>query len=446
MDTILAFMIVNVFLILGMILREIIPIFKKLFIPAAIIGGVLLLICGPQVLNLFDISDSIKGYPGFLIIIILTCTVFGSKIDRSRIRSYADFTVVNAGLYGVQLACGVIVGIILSKIWTALPPNWGCVGVYTFWGGHGTGASAAKIYSEAGFEDFLGIAMVMATIGLCCAMIIGMAIINWGVRKGHTKYVDKPEKLSKEFYGGLLPADKRDPIGYTRTNSAGINAIALQMGLIAICIIIGWGLKEVLGAYVSPAFLQIDEIVNGIIGALILMPLMKVTKTEEYIDKKTISNISSFCMEYLVVAAVGTLRLETMATFVGPIVIYAIVVMVIVVVSSVLFSYKFHKDEWFEKMIMNFGQCSGSTATGLALLRCVDPKGESTVWEAEGISAAVFMPVYVTMIAAGPVMALASGGSMKLIGIGLALTVACVVLGVLFFRAKDHNNLFAKGE
>lgn len=91
MDVILSFSIVCVFLLLGTLIREVVPIFKKLFIPASIIGGVLLLLCGPQVLNLFDITEDIKGYPNFLIIVILTCTVFGNSIDKKKTEIVCGF-------------------------------------------------------------------------------------------------------------------------------------------------------------------------------------------------------------------------------------------------------------------------------------------------------------------------------------------------------------------
>ena len=444
MDVILSFMIVNVFLLLGMLLREVVPVFKKLFIPASILGGILLLLCGPQVLGLFDITADIKGYPNFLIIIILTCTVFGNRVDKSRIRSYADFTVVNATIYGIQLFCGVGLGYLLSRIWTTLPPNWGIVSVFTFWGGHGAGASSAKIFTDAGYEDYLGIAMVCATVGLIAAMTIGMMIVNWGIRKGHCKFTSTPEKLTPDEYGGILPQEKREPIGLCRTSSAGINSLALQMALIFACIMVGWGIKELGAAFIHPVFLQIDEIVNGIIGALIIWPIMRKAKVDDLVDKKTVNNISGFCMEYLIVAAVGTLRLETMATFIAPITIYCIVMIAIMIVIAVPLGYKFHRDEWFEKMITNYGQCTGSTPTGLALLRCVDPKNESCAADATGVSAAVFMPVYVTMIAFGPVIALSGGGTLKLMGIGIVLTAVGLILGNVFFKAKDHNNLLGK--
>lgn len=365
-------------------------------------------------------------------------------LTKKRLRSYADFTIVNVIMYGIQLFCGVGLGWILSKVWTSLPPNWGLVGVFTFYGGHGTGASVAKYYTDAGYEDFLGIAMVCATIGLITAMSLGMVLVNWGVRKGHTVCVDKPEKLSTKNYGGIIPAESRDPIGMTRLSPDGINSLALQCGLIFLCILVGWGVKELGATFIHPVFLQIDELVNGIIGALIIWPIMKKFKISEVVDRKTIGSMSGFFLEFLIVAAVGTLRLETMATFVVPISIYCIVMIAIITVTTVYIGYKFQRNEWFEKMITNYGQGTGSTPTGLALLRCVDPKSETSAADACGVCAAVTLPIYVTMIAVGPFFALSESGTLPLMGIGLALAVAGIICGMVFCRAKDHNNLFEK--
>lgn len=98
MNLLLDFMILNIFLGLGWIVREKFPVLQRIFMPSSVIGGILLLICGPQLLNIVPISPMIGRYPNFLIIIILTCLVFGSRLDSSRMRSYMDYTLLGLEL------------------------------------------------------------------------------------------------------------------------------------------------------------------------------------------------------------------------------------------------------------------------------------------------------------------------------------------------------------
>lgn len=88
MKLLMDFMILNIFLGLGWLIRQKVKVLQKIFLPSSVIGGILLLISGPQVLGIVPISDMIGKYPWFLIVIILTCLVFGSKLDFNRFRSY----------------------------------------------------------------------------------------------------------------------------------------------------------------------------------------------------------------------------------------------------------------------------------------------------------------------------------------------------------------------
>ncbi len=439
MEKLFAFMIVNVFLLLGFIVREKITIIKKLYIPSSIIGGILLLIAGPQILGLVDVSADIKGYSGFLIIIILTCIVFGARMNRERVHSYGDFTVVNMAMYGFELFFGVVVGCILSNVWKTLPPNWGVMSVFCFWGGHGTAASTSGQYTAAGFEDYLSLALFCATVGLITAMVCGMAVINWGIRKGFTNYVKRAEELPAWYYGGVLPKEEQAPVGNEKTSSASVNAVALQMSFIMLCIFIGWGIKYLGTTYIHPVFDEIDELVNGIIGAVILWPLMIKTKTDAYVDKKTVNQISGFCLDYLIVAALGTLRLEAVATYILPVTIFCLICVPVYIAGFIITSVRFCKEDWFEKMVNNLGQGLGSSATGLALLRCVDPNFKSASADAGGVASAVTMPIWVTIIALGPVLALSSGGTVKLLILGAAITIVFLAIGFIFFDNKDRK-------
>ncbi len=443
-EHVFAICVISFFLLLGVFIREKIPIIKKLFIPASIVGGVMLLICGPQLLGLVDITSTVKDYVTNFIIIVLTCIVFGNRMDAKRLHSYADFTIVNMTLYGIELLLGLGLGLILSMIWSKLPTNWGIMAIYTFWGGHGAASSTGALYANAGQEDYLGLALFCATMGLVSSMTVGMYVVNWGVKKGYCVHVDRPEKLPQYYYGGILPEDKQEAIGHEKTSSSGVNAIALQVAFIMVCILCGWGLKRLGTLYISPLFNEIDSLVDGIIGAIIIWPIMLKTKTAPYVDKTTINNIGGFCLDFLIVVAMGTLRIESISYYIVPVIIYIVILVPLFTLGYIALSAKFCRDEWFEKMINNLGQGLGSSPTGLALLRCVDPNSKTCSADAGGVAAAVAMPIWVTMIAIGPKIALSQNGVYKMFGIGAAITLVGLFLGRAFFYVKDRNWLGGK--
>lgn len=51
-------------------------------------------------------------------------------------------------LYFAQAAVGLLLGCGLSAVWDTLPEHWGIIGVFSFFGGHGTAASAGAILAN----------------------------------------------------------------------------------------------------------------------------------------------------------------------------------------------------------------------------------------------------------------------------------------------------------
>ena len=71
----------GLFLIIGTLIRAKIRIFQKTFIPASVIGGFLLLILGPQVINILPVPDDWFKYysmiPGILIVPVVASVPLG---------------------------------------------------------------------------------------------------------------------------------------------------------------------------------------------------------------------------------------------------------------------------------------------------------------------------------------------------------------------------------
>ena len=219
----------GVFLLAGFALREIIKPLQKLFLPASLIGGVLALILGQQVLGIVQVPDSFSSMSGTLINVIMAALVFGVTINKNRIVSYLDYSCVCQGVYGMQMALGALLGAGLALIWPGLPNGWGAMGVFAFHGGHGTANAAGAVFEELGIAENMTVGMVLSTFGLVIAMTIGMVIVNWGIKKGYTAYVHEPQKQPAWYFGGPLPEAQRKPTGRMVTTSIGINHLALQV-------------------------------------------------------------------------------------------------------------------------------------------------------------------------------------------------------------------------
>jgi len=430
-----AMLLLSVFMLIGYFVREKIKPLQKLFLPSSLIGGVILLILGSQCLNLITVPKAFNSMPSVLIDIVMASLVFGVNFNRDKIGEYLDYVCVPMPAYGMQMCVGTGLGYLLSKIWPGLPLGWGVLGVFSFHGGHGTAAAAAASFEKLGVEGNMAMGMILSTIGLIVAMVVGMVIVNYGVRRGWATFVKEPQKQPDWFYGGVLPKEKQTPTGHLVTTSISINHLALQASWLLAALFVGQELFKFVGLF-WPGIKILPSVLRGVIGGAVLWQLIKMVHLQDYVDLKTIKLLSGFMLELVVFTAMATLNVKLIASYIVPIMIFSFVLCVLTIPFVMFAAKRFCKHEWFEKAVMCFGAATGNTSTGLALVRAVDPDSQSSAGDTHG--------VYTTLtcwkdsfVGLTPVW-LMSGIGLTM-GVGFAIMVTFIVLGFVFFDVKKRK-------
>ena len=428
-------LVLAVFLLVGFFVRELCKPLQKLFLPSSLIGGLILLLLGQQILGVVEVPESFGSIPSVMIDIVMAATVFGVTINRKKLGSYLDYSCMTMTSYGMQLGLGVLLGWLLQKIWPGLPDGWGVMGVFSFHGGHGTAAAAGAAFEKLGIEGNMAVGMVLSTLGLIVAMLVGMIMVNFGIRRGWGTYVKEPKKQPDYFYGGVLPEEKRVASGHTVTTGISINHLALQVAWLLTALFIGRKLFGFLGAYI-PFFNELPSVLHGIFGGAILWQFLKATKLERYVDLKTIKLASGFCLEITVFTAMATLDMEFVSTYIVPVLIYTVILAVLTVPIIFYLAYRFCREEWFEKACMAFGAATGNTSTGLALVRAVDPDSLSSAGDTHGVYSAImsWKDVFVGLT---PIW-LTSGIGLTC-GVGFAMMFGFAAFGFIFFARKNNR-------
>lgn len=95
------------------------------------------------------------------------------------------------------------------------------------------------------------------------------------------------------------------------------------------------------------------------------------------VDREQMTRISGASLDYLALSAVATIELSVVAANWMPLTIMVIGGIIWTVFSVMFFSPRLFKEAWFERGIAEFGQATGVTATGLLLLRTVDPDNKT---------------------------------------------------------------------
>lgn len=426
-----------VLILVGYVLREKIPVFRKLYLPTSVVAGIVGLVLGPQVLGLVTIPESLSTYAGVLLDLICTAATWGIIANREKIKSYMDFICLMNCSYWSQLFYGSILGLLLMKIWVDLPVAWGTELIFSFASGHGTAISMGKLYEEMGVYGNVEMGVVMSTIGLMVAMIIGMTVVNFGIRKGWAKYMRKKTDAGTfkrvEAAKGAVPEDKQVPIGITKVHNSSINNLLFQFAMLMALQFVGKILFQFLGQFIDLVN-DIPSFAYGIIAALIIYPIFCKLKIEKYVDTETTATISGFCVDLVIVGAIATLNLNFIAKYAVPLLIICAVATILNLIFVFAYSYFTCKDEWFEKACFVYGQSTGVVATGLALLRALDPDGESTLYEVQGVGNGISSPFIYIIFAMIPSMAITHPGREAILGLGLFLFFA--ILGLIVRPTK----------
>lgn len=238
---------IAILLLAGVLIRDIFKPIRKTFLPASVIGGVIGLILGPQFLNVIPIPDLFGQLAGPFGVIMMTSAVFGIELKLGKLKNSAKYTLMMFGTWGAQCVIGLALGELLRK-WFDLPQGWGMLGVASFFGAHAIVPSVSTAYESVGAETaqaVMGLGMTISTIGMVVSFILGSILVNIAVRKGWTKYMQKPEQVPAYTLGGIMPEEKRESLGNTVTSEISINSVCMQFCWLLLAFGIGYGVIKI---------------------------------------------------------------------------------------------------------------------------------------------------------------------------------------------------------
>lgn len=418
-------------MLLGKYLRVKVPAIQKLLLPSAIVAGFLGLILGPQVLGklgeplgwgwlenggLFteEIYEVWGMLPGLLISVVFATLFLGARIPSPK-RA--------AKLVGPQLSVGVaygsgqyVVGILLALLVLAplfgVDPLFGALIEIAFEGGHGTAAGMQPAFEEMGIPEATDLALAMATVGLVAAILIGIAVINWGVRTGRTKVIKNVTEQSDSELRGLYSDDETVHTGRMTARPASIEPLTLHVAVVGLAIILGWLILEGLVWMEDQLWGQPDSLWPGadgegltllgyvplfplaMIGGVLIQVILDRTGNSRLLDHETMKRIQGLALDILIVAALATVSLTVIADYWQTFLILSIAGVAFCTFMLLYFTPRIIPAYWLERGIADFGQSMGVTATGLALLRVADPDDRSPALEAFGYKQLFFEPFF----------------------------------------------------
>lgn len=418
---------ISILLVVGTFMRRHFKWFRDLLIPAPITAGLLGLLLGPEVLGIMPFSDALGDYSTLLIAVVFAAMPYSMSFASRDISKAKNMWSYSSGMFLGQWGLFVLIGVLIFVPVFGTADWFGMVLPVGFVGGFGTAAAIGGALDSIGIEEAASLGFTSATVGTLAAIVGGIIFSNWGIKTGRTSTL--PEKLPWELRSGEIRKKSMQPsIGNATTNPSSIEPLALHGGFIAVTVTIAYIIQQ----FVQDQFESISiplfalAFLVGIGGRIFLT----VIKRPEYLDQTTVKSISGASTDFLIAFGVASIVPAAVASYWVPLLILFVLGVVYCTVFFFFVSPVFFGEKWLERGIFSWGWATAAVATGIALLKIVDPELKSGALDEYGIAYVGYAPIEIAVNIFAPIAVIAG----FTLGFGaITMVAALVILAIPFF-------------
>ncbi len=427
-----------IFLITSFFIRYLIKPLQALFIPISVIAGILALLLSQNVFDLVNFSYNAGAYPGIFICFIFAAIPFTfihshDVYPAQRRGAIMRMMLFIAAILFLQWGMGMLFNLtILKNIFPDLHNGFGGLIATGSFGGHGTAAAISESFSNSlDWEAVESLAMTSATVGIFASTIGGIILIQWGIKRKHTRYLQTIHNLPSEFKTGVIPQIRQSSMGRNTFSSVAVDPLLMHFLVIFLIGFLAYVLSK-----------ESAKLFNGygIAGfsiafflGLIVKWILRKTRAIQYFDHAIMIRVCGLFTDLLVAFGIASIKIAI-------IIEYALPLSILFVAGLLLCYYCFRilgraafERLWFENSIFTWGWITGITAMGITLLRMVDPENKSPVLQNFAIAYLAISPFEVLFLLLFPFVISQE--------VHWFFTVGCVAIGgglwhLLMYRKK----------
>lgn len=435
-----AFGIFSALLMLGTFLRAKVPVFQNLYLPAAVIGGFIGLILGPNMLNILPFSEDIMAIAASLPSVLITpvfaaipMCLYISKSESGAFKKSNDIiimTFILGGFFMFQCVLGIIAAMICRVVGINTYDVMGLELAYGFNGGHGMAASLGSALQDFGNPNWQAAqdaAMTTSTVGLIGGIIMGIIIINIGIKRGYTSQVKEAAKSSVEMRTGLYPKDAElEAMGKQTTVPNSIETLTLHLALIIGVSAVGYVLENVLGQIDNIIFASMSAFFYSMLVMLVVWRIIVLLKWDHHFNTQVKEKISGTLTDFIVVSAIMSINVKMLSTYGMALLVTCILGLVVTPLCILLMCKKFLRTNWFEKSLGAIGANTGVFVTGILLIKMVDPDIKTNALTDYSIGGTL-CNLYAMPLISLAIGIMGSSGSVAALGFAAITSIACFI-------------------
>ena len=415
---------ISILLIIGNILRNRLRVLQALLLPAPITAGLLGLILGPEILGVINWSDQVGTYTTLLIAVVFASMAYSMELGGSVASGARNMWGYSTAMFMGQWGLFMLLGMYLFAPVFGTEPWFGMMLPVGFVGGFGTAAAVGSALEEIGVEGASSLGFTSATVGTLVAIVGGVIMANWGIRKGKASQLagTLPDDLRTGYIGNEA---ERPSIGKATTNPSSIEPLALHAGFIVFTVLVAYMLNSVIKDQWSNVSIPLFAMafVVGLVGRLVL----KLVGRPNYLDSSTINSVSGAATDYMIAFGIASIVPAALAGYWQALVLLFVLGTVFCLVWMLWAGPRFFGEKWLERGLFGWGWATAAVATGIALLKMVDPKLKSGTLNEYGVAYVGFAPFEIGMTILAPIAVIA-GFVTGFAWVSFAVAVAVVVM------------------
>ncbi|SBO44697.1 sodium:solute symporter [Cyanobium sp. NIES-981] len=401
-------------------------------IPEALLAGVLGLLMapdGPLPLLPEGVMRVWAELPQVLLTLVFACLMLGKPLPKLAglwrpVSGQISLALVLA--FGQYVVGGLAVLLVLGPR-LGVSPMMACLIEVAFEGGHGSAAAMGPSYAALGFPGGQALGLTLASAGLVASTLVGGLVVLLGRQLG---------------WLSVHPEDLRQPPrtgGLEQPSHPGAAAWLVNLALSGVAVLVGLallGLLRLIGGLVGGG---VDAVVDdlpvfpfAILGSLLTRLLLERSGQAHRASAPIQTRVSTTSADLLITAATAGLDLGLLRADWLPLSVLIAAGLAWNLAVVLILGPRILPRDWFERAVIEFGQATGVSASGLVLLHMADPFDQSTALPAFSIKQLMLQPFLaggvITVVAP---LAVAGWGLPVWTGVCLALVLIFATTGLV---------------
>ncbi|RJX65206.1 sodium:glutamate symporter [Vibrio sinensis] len=414
-------------LIIAKILRVHVPLLQKMYIPSAVLAGILGLVLGPAVANWLPWTPTFTANAGLLTAALFSALGLATDIPSPKVvaqRAGSLWAFNQIASVSQWLFASMFGLLLVTFVWPTLNPAIGVTLSAGFMGGHGSATVVGDILTNSGWEDGFTLGLTFATVGIFLSISIGMLILQLALKLGWIRSFTTFASMDEYQRKGLIKPSEQQTVMKDTMSSLSVDSFAVHAALIVAVTAFSYISSNYLSSFHDKV--QVPTFVTGFLIGMLVRLIAKRTKASHYLCDGAFHHAAGISTDYLIIFGISAIKITILAQYLAPMIILAIGGIVFTLWLVLWVAPRILGDDWFEKGLFSWGWLTGTVAMGIALLRIIDPKMRSKVLDDYAIA---YVPGSITDIFIISLMPIAmyNGYQWHALGIGLAYII-CVLL------------------